>query len=43
MGPERARIFRTLDINMAAEVIEESDPKVQVELIQNLSHFAYSG
>ena len=35
--PERARVFRTLDIDMAAEVLEESDPKVQVELIQNLS------
>jgi magnesium transporter len=35
--PERARVFRTLDIDMAADVLEESDPKVQVELIQNLS------
>ena len=40
--PELARIFRTLDIYMAAEVLEGSDPNVQVELIQNLNHFTYS-
>jgi magnesium transporter len=34
--PERARVFRALDIDTAAEVLEESDPKVQVQLIQHL-------
>ena len=32
--PERDRVFRALDIEMAAEVLEEADPKVQVQVIQ---------
>ena len=35
--PERSRVFRTLDIDTAAEVLEESHPKVQVQLIQHLT------
>ncbi|MBF0530778.1 MAG: magnesium transporter [Deltaproteobacteria bacterium] len=35
--PERDRFFKALDIDVAADVLEESDPKIQVSLIQNLS------
>ena len=35
--PGRARVFRALDIEMAADVLEEADPKVQVLLIQDMS------
>jgi magnesium transporter len=34
--PERDRVFRALDIGMAAEVLEEADPRVQVQLIQHM-------
>ncbi|MEW6263867.1 MAG: CBS domain-containing protein [Thermodesulfobacteriota bacterium] len=34
--PERARVFRALDIEVAAEVLEETDPEIQVDLIQEL-------
>ena len=34
--PERDRVFKALDIDLAAEVLEEADPEVQVQLIQHL-------
>ena len=34
--PERDRVFKALDIDLAAEVLEEADPEVQVQLIQHM-------
>jgi magnesium transporter len=35
--PERLRVFGALDIDVAADTLEETDPKVQVPLIQSLT------
>jgi magnesium transporter len=35
--PERDRVFKALDIDLAAEVLEEADPEVQIQLIQHLT------
>jgi CBS domain-containing protein/sporulation protein YlmC with PRC-barrel domain len=32
----RSAVFRSLDVEMAAETLEETDPKIQVSLIQDL-------
>ncbi|MBU2227294.1 MAG: CBS domain-containing protein [Proteobacteria bacterium] len=33
---QRSAVFRSLDVEMAAETLEETDPKIQVSLIQDL-------
>ncbi|MCG6536603.1 MAG: CBS domain-containing protein, partial [Syntrophales bacterium LBB04] len=35
--PERDRVFKALDIDLAAEVLEEAEPEVQIQLIQHLT------
>ncbi len=33
-GPERARLFKALDIETAADILEEAEPRVQLSLIE---------
>lgn len=35
-GPARERVFKALAVDLVAEVLEETDPKVQVALIRNM-------